>query len=127
MFIQTTKKGERVIVDPSVTISRIYHYFYLMINIGALIGQISMVYAEKYVGFYLSFLLPTFMFCLCPLVLYLLRNKYSRRKPMGSVYGKAFRVWRLATKGVVSWNPMRTFVPTATPVHCSPVWPFTDG
>ncbi|KAG5291601.1 oligopeptide transporter [Histoplasma ohiense] len=109
MYIKTTKKGERVIVDPSVTISRIYHYFYLMINIGALIGQISMVYAEKYVGFYLSFLLPTFMFCLCPLVLYLLRNKYSRRKPVGSVYGKAFRVWRLATKGVVSWNPARTY------------------
>ncbi|OJD12921.1 hypothetical protein AJ78_06548 [Emergomyces pasteurianus Ep9510] len=109
MYIQTTKKGERVIVDPAATISRIYHYFYLMINIGALLGQISMVYAEKYVGFYLSFLLPTCMFCLCPFVLYLLRHKYSRLRPAGSVYGKAFKVWRLATKGQISWNPARTY------------------
>ncbi|EEQ89342.1 hypothetical protein RJZ56_005474 [Blastomyces dermatitidis] len=109
MFIKTTKKGERVIVDPAVTVSRIYHYFYLMINIGALIGQIAMVYAEKYVGFYLSFLLPTCMFCLCPMVLYLLRNKYSRHKPVGSVYDKAFKVWMMAIKGRVSWNPARTY------------------
>ncbi|PGH01111.1 POT family proton-dependent oligopeptide transporter [Blastomyces parvus] len=109
MFIKTTKKGERVIVDPAVTVSRIYHYFYLMINIGALVGQIAMVYAEKYVGFYLSFLLPTIMFCFCPLVLFLLRNKYSRRKPVGSVYSKGFKVWRLATRGRVSWNPVQTY------------------
>ncbi|KAK2814077.1 hypothetical protein FQN50_000481 [Emmonsiellopsis sp. PD_5] len=103
------QKGERVIVDPAVTISRIYHYFYLMINIGALVGQISMVYAEKYVGFWLSFLLPTLMFCLCPFVLFLLRKKYSLQRPAGSVYGKAFRVWRLATKGRMSWNPVATY------------------
>lgn len=113
MFIETTKDGERVIVDPAATISRIYHYFYLMINIGALLGQISMVYAEKYVGFYLSFLLPTCLFTLCPLVLYVLRHKYSRQRPVGSVYGKAWKVWRLATKGQVSWNPATTYVSTA--------------
>ncbi|KAK2746001.1 hypothetical protein FQN55_005823 [Onygenales sp. PD_40] len=103
------QKGERVIVDPAVTVSRIYHYFYLMINVGALVGQISMVYAEKYVGFWLSFLLPTLMFCLCPFVLFVLRNKYSLQRPAGSVYGKAFRVWRLATKGRMSWNPAATY------------------
>ena len=47
LFIGHTKSGERVIVDPIMTTSRIYMYFYLFINIGALIGQISMVYAEK--------------------------------------------------------------------------------
>jgi POT family proton-dependent oligopeptide transporter len=41
--IQTTKKGERVIMDPAVTISRVYLYFYLMINMGSLIGSIGMV------------------------------------------------------------------------------------
>ncbi|ODH41018.1 hypothetical protein ACO22_01469 [Paracoccidioides brasiliensis] len=109
MYVTTTKKGERVIMDPSLTISRIYHYYYLLINVGALVGQISMVYAEKYVGFYLSFLLPTCMFCVCPLVLFVLRNKYNRKRPAGSVYGKAFKVWRLATKGQVSWNPFKTY------------------
>jgi hypothetical protein len=62
-FVVTTKSGERVIVDPSLTVSRMYmvrrqlpigvafsessQYFYLFINIGAVIGQISMTYAEK--------------------------------------------------------------------------------
>jgi len=63
MHIKTTKKGERVIMDPTVTISRVFLYFYMMVNFGSLFGSISMVYAEKYVGFYLSYLLPTFMLC----------------------------------------------------------------
>ena len=36
MRVATTKKGERVVVDPAVTSSRVYSYFYLFINIGAL-------------------------------------------------------------------------------------------
>ena len=50
--IKTLKSGERVIVDPVITISRIYLYFYLMINVGSVVGSISMVYAENYVGFW---------------------------------------------------------------------------
>jgi POT family proton-dependent oligopeptide transporter len=66
-FVITTSSGERVIVDPALTVSRMYmvsqpilitslrkfltifdsQYFYLFINIGAVIGQISMTYAEK--------------------------------------------------------------------------------
>lgn len=45
-------------------------YFYLMINFGALGGQIGMVYVEKYVGFWLSYTLPTAVYCLAPLVMY---------------------------------------------------------
>ena len=44
------RKGERVIVDPSVTNARIFMYFYFCINVGSLVGQIAMVFAEKYVG-----------------------------------------------------------------------------
>lgn len=43
MRVEVLKSGERVIVDPAVTASRVYHYFYLFINIGALVGQIGMV------------------------------------------------------------------------------------
>jgi proton-dependent oligopeptide transporter, POT family len=35
MTIKTTPKGERVIVDPAVTTSRIFLYFYMCINIGS--------------------------------------------------------------------------------------------
>lgn len=99
------KTGERVIVDPAQTITRIFLYFYFMINVGALLGSIAMVYAEKYVGFWLSFLLPTVMFCFCPLVLFLCRNKYDVTPPTGSVVVKALKLWSLALKGKWSWNP----------------------
>lgn len=103
------RKGERVIVDPSVTRTRVYHYFYLFINIGALIGQIGMSYAEKYVGFYLSYLLPTLLLCCCPLVMYLCRNVYARTPPQGSVLGKAVKLFLLGNKGKWSINPVRTY------------------
>jgi len=109
MRVQTLPSGERVIVDPSLTSGRIYMYFYLMINIGALIGQIGMVYAEKYVGFWLAFLLPTLVFCLCPGVLYFCRNKYVRSPPQGSVLGKATRLFFFAQKGRWHANPITTY------------------
>ncbi|KAI9927289.1 hypothetical protein ASPWEDRAFT_33221 [Aspergillus wentii DTO 134E9] len=108
-YVKTLPSGERIIVDPAATISRIYLYFYMMINVGSLVGQISMVYAERYVGFWLSFLLPTIMFCFCPAVLFICRNRYQLVKPTGSVYSQAFRLWKLAMKGRWSINPMRLF------------------
>lgn len=107
-YIQVQKSGERTIVDPTMTVSRIYMYFYMMINIGSLGGQIGMVYAEKYVGFWLSFTLPTVMFLCSPVVMFLMRKKYARRPPTGSVIAKALRLWGLAMKGRWSINPVTT-------------------
>ncbi|KAE8411029.1 POT family-domain-containing protein [Aspergillus pseudocaelatus] len=107
-YIKTLPKTrERVIVDPAQTITRIFLYFYFMINVGSLLGQIVMVYAEKYVGFWLSFVLPTIMFAICPLVLYVCRKNYEVTPPTGSVVGKAFKLWVFALKGRWSWNPIR--------------------
>jgi len=67
LFVITRRNGERVIVDPALTVSRVYmvrsifqpnrairlpfQYFYMFINIGALVGQIGMSYSEKVVFF----------------------------------------------------------------------------
>ncbi len=107
-YIKIQKSGERTIVDPTMTISRIYMYFYLMINVGALIGQIGMVYAEKYVGYWLAFVLPTLLFLCCPTIMFLMRNKYARRAPTGSVLAKALQLWGFAMKGRWSANPVTT-------------------
>ncbi|KAG6908190.1 hypothetical protein DXG01_005779 [Tephrocybe rancida] len=109
LFVITTKSGERVIVDPVLTISRVYMYFYLFINIGALIGQIGMTYSEKYVGFWLAYTLPTIIFLLCPIVLFIGRNRYVRSPPTGSILPTAFRLWRYAAKGRWSLNPARMY------------------
>ncbi|KAI0674348.1 MFS peptide transporter [Trametes maxima] len=109
LFIGHTKSGERVIVDPTMTTSRIYMYFYLFINVGSLIGQITMAYSEKYVGFWLAYTLPTVVFMLCPLVLYFGRNRYVTSPPQGSVLSKAILIWRQAAKGRWTWNPVQTW------------------
>ncbi|EWZ45359.1 POT family proton-dependent oligopeptide transporter [Fusarium oxysporum f. sp. radicis-lycopersici 26381] len=109
MHVKTLKSGERVIVDPAVTIERVYLWFYFCINVGALVGQVTMVFAEKEVGFWLSYTLPTFMLCLCPLVMWLNRHKYERRPPGGSVLGQALKTWFLAQKGCWSINPVATW------------------
>lgn len=109
LAVQTLPTGEKVIVDPAVTQSRVYHYFYLFINIGALVGQIGMVYCEKYVGFWLSFLLPTVLLCMCPLVVWYARKKYVRTPPGGSVLGNAIKLFLLGNKGCWSLNPLTTY------------------
>lgn len=107
--VKTLKSGERVIVDPVVTINRVYNWFYMFINVGALVGQITMVYAEKYVGFWLAYLLPTCMLCLCPLVMFWGRHRYNREEPRGSVLKKALLTWLRAQKGRWSINPFKTW------------------
>ncbi|KAJ3565846.1 hypothetical protein NPX13_g7348 [Xylaria arbuscula] len=105
--VETLKSGERVIKDPVLTISVIYMRYYFFINVGSLVGQISMVYVEKYVGFYLSFTLPTALFLFCPFVLIAFRKKYVRHPPTGSVIGKFFGLLGLGMKGRWSANPVR--------------------
>ncbi|KAL0943788.1 oligopeptide transporter [Colletotrichum truncatum] len=109
LTVRTLKDGERVIVDPAITINRVYNWFYLFINIGALVGQISMVYAEKYVGFWLSFTLPTCMLALCPLVMWWGKGRYRDQPPSGSVLGPALRTFFYAQRGRWSINPVRTW------------------
>lgn len=109
MRVETTAKGERVIVDPAITVSKIFHWFYLFINIGALVGQIGMVYAERYVGFYLSFLLPTVFFLTTFPVLLFCRKRYIRRPPEGSVLGPAVKLMLFGLKGRTHLNPITTW------------------
>ncbi|GAA5864704.1 hypothetical protein JCM3774_006048 [Rhodotorula dairenensis] len=98
MYVKTDKKGRRVIIDPAVTAQRVYMGFYLLVNIGALAGQLGMVYAEKNIGFYMAFLLPTIVFALTPFVLYFGRNRYVKARPAGSILGKCMNVFRFAVK-----------------------------
>ncbi|KAF6817289.1 oligopeptide transporter [Colletotrichum sojae] len=109
LTVRTLKSGERVVVDPAITVNRVYNWFYLFINIGALLGQISMVYAEKYVGFWLSFTLPTCMLAICPLVMWWGHGRYRDQPPSGSVLGPALRTFFFAQRGRWSINPVTTY------------------
>ncbi|PTB38774.1 uncharacterized protein TrAFT101_006802 [Trichoderma asperellum] len=111
MRVKVLPSGERVIVDPAVTNTRIFLYFYLAINIGSLAGQISMVYVEKYVGFWLAFLIPTGMFLLAPFVLWSQKKQYKLTPPTGSLLQKFLQMFwyaRKQSKGFkINWDAAR--------------------
>lgn len=113
-------------------------YFYLFINIGGLVGQIGMAYAEKFVGFWLAYTLPTIIFFLCPIVLWFGKNRYVTSPPTGSVLAATLRLWRFAAKGRWSWNPVEMIrlmtaddfwenaKPSKQPIETKPKWMIFD-
>lgn len=103
-----TIDGKRVIIDPGITLTRIYNYFYMFINIGALVGQLSMAYAERYVGFWLAFLLPTILFLFAFPVLLYCKPRYTLLPPSGSVMGPAMKLFFKALGNGASLNPVTT-------------------
>ena len=97
MAIKTLKTGERVILDPALTIQRIYMIFYLCINVGSLSG-IATPYMEKDVGFWSGFLMCLCVFCVGFLVLILGKKFYVVRPPKGSIITDAFKALGLMIK-----------------------------
>jgi POT family proton-dependent oligopeptide transporter len=95
MALTTTKKGERVIIDPALTIQRIYMIFYGCINLGSL-SLLATPYMELYIGFWSGYLLCLCMFAAGTLVLLLGRKYYVVRPPQGSIITDAFKaLWMM--------------------------------
>ncbi|KAL7818536.1 POT family domain-containing protein [Trichoderma gracile] len=89
--IKTLKTGEKVIIDPERTIQRVMLIFYAMINVGAFFA-IATTYTEKYVGFWLSFLLPGIVYFLLPFLLLGVYKKLVIKKPDGSELTNFFKI-----------------------------------
>jgi POT family proton-dependent oligopeptide transporter len=101
---RTLATGETVLVDPSLTVQRTFLYFYMMINCGSLVS-LTTTFAEKHVGFWLAYALPTFVFLLIPPILVWGNKRYHKTPPRGSVLVESFRVFRIAARGKWSLNP----------------------
>lgn len=124
MRVKTLKSGERVIVDPAVTNTRVFLYFYFCINIGSLTGQIGMVWVEILYGFWLAFLIPTILFLIAPVVLGSQKKSYKLSPPTGSLLSKFLRMWlyvRKRSAGLFSfdWDVAK---PSGIPVAERPAW-----
>ncbi|KAJ6179956.1 hypothetical protein N7519_010417 [Penicillium mononematosum] len=105
-YTKQLKSGEKVIVDPDATNTRTMLIFYGFINIGAFF-MLATTYAEKYVGFWLSFLLTGIIYLLLPILLLTVRNRIHKEPPRGgselarvlnittiALKQNKFRVWR---------------------------------
>lgn len=94
-FVKTLSSGKRVIVDPEVTVQRVYMVFYMCINVGS-ISAILTTTLELHVGFWSAYLLPLFMFCVGFVVLVSGRKRYVIRPPQGGVIRDCFRALWIA-------------------------------
>ncbi|CAO2656459.1 Nn.00g052620.m01.CDS01 [Neocucurbitaria sp. VM-36] len=103
------KKGRHVLIDPEVTRSQVTLYFFCFVNIGSIAGMVSMVYCEKYVGFWLAFTVPTLVFLLCPLILWAFRGAYTATIPKRGVCGKVVRLCILSMTRRWSWNIIKMY------------------
>jgi POT family proton-dependent oligopeptide transporter len=117
------RKGERVIVDPAITNTRIFLYFYLCINVGSLSGQIGMVIVEQQYGFWQAFLIPTGMFLIAPLVLWSQKKNYKLSPPTGSLLSKFIKMFFFARKSSKGWSlNWDAAKPSNVPAAERPAW-----
>ncbi|KAL2798467.1 POT family-domain-containing protein [Aspergillus keveii] len=86
--------GEKVIVDPEATAERAMLWFYLLINIGGFMS-VATSYSEKYVGWWLAFLLPLLLYFPLPALLYWLRKRLVLHPPGGSDLPNVIRILKI--------------------------------
>ncbi|PKX88319.1 oligopeptide transporter [Aspergillus novofumigatus IBT 16806] len=95
--IKTLTSGEKVIVDPNITIQTIYGRYYWVINIGSL-SVIPASWLELKVSFWAAFLLPLCFWVLPVGALAVGRGRYVVQNPSGSVLIQAMRVFWVGLK-----------------------------
>lgn len=96
-FVKVLKSGERVIVDPNVTMQNVFMFFYLMINIGSL-SVMATTNLEEHYGFWAAYLLPFCFFFIAIIVLVIGRNQYVKVPVGEKVISKCFRICWIALK-----------------------------
>jgi len=96
--VKTLKTGEKVIEDPEATTERVMLWFYLLINIGGFMGTATS-YAEKYIGWWLAFLLPLLLYLPLPLLLWWLKPRMILLPPGGNDLPNVFRVLGYCMRG----------------------------
>ncbi|TIB12548.1 hypothetical protein E3P89_01602 [Wallemia ichthyophaga] len=95
MYVHTNKKGEKEIVDPNITVQRIFSWFYFTINCGSL-ASLATTSSERKVGFWLAYTLPTIVFCFIPVLLTFMYTRLKHLPPRGSVLIETVKVCKAA-------------------------------
>ncbi|CAO3649716.1 unnamed protein product [Cunninghamella blakesleeana] len=97
-YVKELPSGEKVVVDYSLSIQRLYNWFYWAINIGSLVGGVVCPLLELNFDFWVAYTLPTCVFFVSIIVFIAGTKFYYKPPPTGSVILKAFRVINFARK-----------------------------
>ncbi|KAB8200564.1 oligopeptide transporter [Aspergillus parasiticus] len=88
--VKVLKNGQKVITDRGLTIQYIYNVYYWMVNVGGLSALITTI-LEKYVGYWVSYLVPLRIMALSVVPLLVWRHALVQRPSSGSVLPQASR------------------------------------
>lgn len=101
--IVVTKKGERVIEDPNITLQNVFMFFYLMINIGSL-SVIATTELEAHRGFWAAYLLPFCFFWIAVVVLITGKNMYIKEPVGDKIISKCFKATWIVCRNKLDFN-----------------------
>lgn len=79
-WVKRLPSGEEVVIDKESTLQRMTLVYYWSINVGAFLG-LGTSYAEKRIGFWLAFLVPTILYFFLPFFLFLIQNRVYKIPP----------------------------------------------
>jgi len=96
-YTKILNNGEKVLVDPETTTQRMMLIFYALANAGAFFA-VGTTYAEKYIGYWLSFLLPGILYFLLPILLLVLYKRTVKVEPKKDAYNDLFSIIWIALK-----------------------------
>ncbi|KAF9584487.1 peptide transporter ptr2 [Lunasporangiospora selenospora] len=83
-----TRSG--VTINHSVTVERIFRYFYMAINVGGLLGQ-GITPTVSDTSYAYAYMIPAIAFVIGTIIFATGRKRYYDRPPNGSILGKTFR------------------------------------
>lgn len=95
--VRVEGSGERVLIDPALTIQRVYMIFYMCINIGGL-SAIATTTLELHTGFWSAYLLALITFTIGLGILISGKNKYIVKPPKGSIIAQSIKALWMARK-----------------------------
>ncbi|CAG8508826.1 9356_t:CDS:2 [Ambispora leptoticha] len=97
-YLKTLKTGEKVIVDPELTIQSIFNLLYVVTNFGMLSPFITTT-IEKYHSYWLAYLICFVFSVLSNLIFYLKNKDFKKIPPNGSILIDSLKVFRIALTG----------------------------
>ncbi|KAL5116475.1 hypothetical protein ACEQ8H_005596 [Pleosporales sp. CAS-2024a] len=95
--LKTLKTGEKVVVDPELTVQKLFMWFYWVVNVGALSPLIT-VNIEAHHSFWLAYLVPLIAIIISVAVFLTGHKKYVKIPPQSSAIMDAIKTTAIAVR-----------------------------
>ncbi|EPX71611.1 PTR family peptide transporter [Schizosaccharomyces octosporus yFS286] len=109
-YVKTLKNGNRVIVDPAISTSRVYMLFYWAINLGSL-SVLATTNLERKTGFVYCYLLPLCVFIIPLVIVFTTKRIYKHTPPAGSIFVRVSQVFYLAIQNRFNFEATKPSYP----------------